>query len=162
MIIAALDVTRWPALSCLVSSTDIAGGLQKVRSPTAMNFFTFYFSSLGSFITSQLNDQLSAGSLAQVVERCTGIAEFKVLNSLPAWIFLGFLYALQKLRLSLMIVFTWNTIFFLTLPLLRLIRRGCCARTKDIKVVNIRNELRVRRLISVINNLYSKMDRYEG
>ena len=52
--------------------------------------------------------------------------------------------------------------FFLTLPLLRLIRRGCCARTKDIKVVNIRNELRVRRLISVINNLYSKMDRYEG
>ena len=84
MIIAALDVTKRSALGCLVSSTDIAGGLQKVRSTTAMNFFTFYFSSLGSFITSQLNDQLSAGSLAQVVERCTGIAEFKVLNSLPA------------------------------------------------------------------------------
>ena len=90
MIIAALEVTKWPALSCRVSSTDIAGGLQKVRSTTAMNFFTFYFSSLGSFITSQLNDQLSAGSLAQVVERCTGIAEFKVLNSLLAWIFSGF------------------------------------------------------------------------
>ena len=113
MIISALDVAKWPALSCLVSSPDVAGGLQKVRSTTAMNFFTFYFSSLGSFITSQLNDQLSAGSLAQVVERCTGIAEFKVLNSLPAWIFLGFPCALQKLRLSLMIVFTWNTTFFL-------------------------------------------------
>ena len=55
-----------------------------MRSTTAMNFFTFYFSSLGSFIASQLNDQLSAGSLPQVVERCTGIAEFKVLNSLIA------------------------------------------------------------------------------
>lgn len=37
--------------------------------------------------------------------------------------------------------------------------KGYCARTKDIKVVNIRNELRVRRLISIINNLHSKLDR---
>lgn len=37
--------------------------------------------------------------------------------------------------------------------------KGYRARTRDIKVVNIRNELRMRRLISVINNLYSMLDR---
>ena len=60
-----------------------------MRSATAMKFFTFYFTSLGSFITSQLNDQLSAGSLAQVVERCT----------------------VEVASTTVMIVFTLNTIF---------------------------------------------------
>ena len=162
MVIAALDATKWPALSCLVSSTDRAGGLRKVRSTTAMNFFTFYFSSQGSFITSQLNDQPSAGSLAQVVERCTGIAEFKVWIPYQPEFFQAFFVR----RRSCVYhcddrVYVKNYFSFL-LCLLRLVRRGYCARTKDIKVVNIRNELRVRRLISVINNLCSKMDRYEG
>ena len=77
-----------------------------------MNFFTFYSSSLGSFITSQLNDQLSAGLIAQVVERCTGMAEFKVLNSLLALKCLDLLCALAEVAsTTVMIVFTLYTIF---------------------------------------------------
>ncbi|XP_067027627.1 uncharacterized protein [Acropora muricata] len=37
--------------------------------------------------------------------------------------------------------------------------KGYRARTRDIKVVNIRNELRIKRMVSVINNLYSIIDR---
>nr|XP_058957388.1 uncharacterized protein LOC131784584 isoform X1 [Pocillopora verrucosa] len=37
--------------------------------------------------------------------------------------------------------------------------KGYHARTRDIKIVNIRNELRVRRLISLINHLYGALDR---
>lgn len=37
--------------------------------------------------------------------------------------------------------------------------KGYRARTRDIKVVNIRNELRIKRMVSVINNLYSTIDR---
>jgi len=37
--------------------------------------------------------------------------------------------------------------------------KGHRARTRDIKVVNIRNELRIKRMVSVINNLYSIIDR---
>lgn len=37
--------------------------------------------------------------------------------------------------------------------------KGYRARTRDIKIVNIRNELRVQRLISLINHLHSVLDR---
>ena len=51
-------------------------------------------------MTNQFNDPLPVGLLAQLVERCTGIAEVKGSNPVQAWIFFqAFLSQLQKLRL---------------------------------------------------------------
>ena len=46
------------------------------------HLFIVIYSSLHRFIWNQHNDQLPVGSLAQLVERCTGIAEVK--GSSPA------------------------------------------------------------------------------
>ena len=44
------------------------------------------------FICTQFIDQLSVGLLAQLVERCTGIAEVMGSNPVRAWIFSGPIY----------------------------------------------------------------------
>ena len=41
------------------------------------------------FICTQFIDQLPVGLLAQLVERCTGIAEVMDSNPVQAWIFSG-------------------------------------------------------------------------
>ena len=46
-----------------------------------------HYSSLGWFIWTQHNDQLPVGMLAQLVERCTGIAMVMGSNPVRAWIF---------------------------------------------------------------------------
>ena len=46
-----------------------------------------HYSSLGWFIWTQHNVQLPVGLLAQLVERCTGIAEVMGSNPVRAWIF---------------------------------------------------------------------------
>ena len=48
------------------------------------------------FITNEFNYLLPAGWLAQLVERCTGIAEVKGSNPVQAWNFSGFLFATAK------------------------------------------------------------------
>ena len=53
-------------------------------------------SSLLEFITNESNDLLPVGLLAQLVERCTGIAEVKGSNPVQAWNFSGFLFATAK------------------------------------------------------------------
>ena len=53
-------------------------------------------SSFHRFITNQFNVLLPVGLLAQLVERCTSIAEVKGLNPLQAWMFSGFLFATAK------------------------------------------------------------------
>ena len=52
------------------------------------NIFTFVYSPLHGFIWYQHNDQLPVGLLAQLVERCTDIAEVMDSNSVQVWIFL--------------------------------------------------------------------------
>ena len=49
--------------------------------------FTAIYPSLHGFITNQNTDQLSPGSLAQLVSRCTGIAEFMDSNPIQASIY---------------------------------------------------------------------------
>ena len=44
------------------------------------------------FICTQFIDQLPVGLLAQLVERCTGIAEVMGSNPVRAWIFSGPIY----------------------------------------------------------------------
>ena len=44
------------------------------------------------FIWTQFIDQLPVSLLAQLVERCTGIAEVMGLNPVRAWIFSGPIY----------------------------------------------------------------------
>ena len=54
-------------------------------------------SSFHGFITNQFNDLLPVGLLAQLVERCTGIAEVKGSNPVQAWIFFQAVFSqLQK------------------------------------------------------------------
>ena len=53
-------------------------------------------SSLHEFITNESNDLLPVCLLAQLVERCTGIAEVKGSNPVQAWNFSGFLFATAK------------------------------------------------------------------
>ena len=53
-------------------------------------------SSFHEFITNEFNYLLPAGWLAQLVERCTGIAEVKGSNPVQAWNFSGFLFATAK------------------------------------------------------------------
>ena len=53
-------------------------------------------SSFHGFITNQFNNLLPVGLLAQLVERCTGIAEVKGSNPVQAWIFSGFLSTTAK------------------------------------------------------------------
>ena len=51
-------------------------------------------------VVNQFNDLLPVGFLAQLVERCTAIAEVKGSNPVQAWNFLqAFFSQLQKLRL---------------------------------------------------------------
>ena len=48
------------------------------------HIFTVVYSPLHGFIWNQHNDQLSVGLLAQLVERCTGIAEVMGSNPVQA------------------------------------------------------------------------------
>ena len=48
------------------------------------HIFTFIYSSLHGFITNQHNNQLPVGFLAQLAERCTGIAEAVVSRPVQA------------------------------------------------------------------------------
>ena len=51
------------------------------------HIFTAVYSSLHGFVWNQHNDQLPVGLLAQLEERCTGIAEVMGSNPVQAWIF---------------------------------------------------------------------------
>ena len=51
------------------------------------HIFITLSSSFHGFITHQLNDLLPVGLLAELVERCNGIAEVKGSNHVQAWIF---------------------------------------------------------------------------
>ena len=51
------------------------------------HIFTFIYSSLHGFITNQHNNQLPVGFLAQLAERCIGIAEAVVSRPEQAWSF---------------------------------------------------------------------------
>ena len=53
-------------------------------------------SSFHEFITNEFNYLLPAGWSAQLVERCTGIAEVNGSNPVQAWNFSGFLFATAK------------------------------------------------------------------
>ena len=57
--------------------------------------FTYSLSShhLSGYIKNSLNDQLPVGLMAQLVERCTGIAEVMGSNPVQAWIFSGLIFA---------------------------------------------------------------------
>ena len=84
----------------------------KVASVTATMFFNVIFpaavliydfhifitssSSFHGFDTNQFNNLLPVGLLAQLVERCTGIAEVKGSNPVQAWILSGLLFAAAK------------------------------------------------------------------
>ena len=68
---------------------------------SAVHIYDFHIfitssSSFHGFITNQFNYLLPVGSLAWLVERCTGIAEVKGSNPVQAWIFSGFLFATAK------------------------------------------------------------------
>ena len=57
------------------------------------HIFLAVYSSLHGFIWKQHNDQLPVGLLAQLVERCTGIAEVMGSNPVQAWMFFsGFIF----------------------------------------------------------------------
>ena len=61
------------------------------------------------YITNQHNDQLPVGLLAQLLERCTGIAQVKGSNPVQDWIFSGFLFATAKVAsITAMIFFTFK------------------------------------------------------
>ena len=63
-------------------------------------------SSFHGFITNQFNDLLPVGLLAQLVERCTGIAEVKGSNPVQAWkFFSGFLFATAEVTSITAMVF---------------------------------------------------------
>ena len=62
-------------------------------------------------MTNQFKDLLPVGLLAQLVERCTGMAEVKGSNPVQAWIFPGFLFATAKVAsITAMIFFHLNWI----------------------------------------------------
>ena len=54
-----------------------------------LSYIYSHYSPLGRFIWIQHNDQLPVGLLAQLVERCTGIAEVMDSNPVRTWIFSG-------------------------------------------------------------------------
>ena len=64
------------------------------------HIFTIVYSPFHGCIWNQHNDQLSVGLLAQLVERCTGIAEVMGSNPVQAWIFFRpyFYYCLSSVR----------------------------------------------------------------
>ena len=74
------------------------------------HIFIISSSSFHGFITNQFNDLLPVGLLAQLVERCNGISEVKGSNSVQAWIFSGFLFAIAKFAsITVMIFFHINS-----------------------------------------------------
>ena len=66
--------------------TDVMQYLLWLRIYESHIFLTIY-SSLHGFIWNQHHDQLPVGLSAQLVERCTSIAEVMGLNPVQAWIF---------------------------------------------------------------------------
>ena len=56
------------------------------------HIFTVSYSSLHGFIWDQHNEQLPVGLSAQLIERCTGIAEVIGSNPVQAWIFSGLIF----------------------------------------------------------------------
>ena len=64
------------------------------------HIFTAVYSPLHGFIWNQHSDQLPVGLLAQLVERCTGIAEVMGSNHVQAWIFFrpSFHYCLSSVH----------------------------------------------------------------
>ena len=64
------------------------------------HIFTAVYSPLHGFIWNQHSDQLPVGLLAQLVERCTGIAEVMGSNPVQAWIFFrpSFHYCLSSVH----------------------------------------------------------------
>ena len=60
-----------------------------------------HYSPLGRFIWIQHNDQLPVGLLAQLVERCTGIAEVMDSNPVRTWIFFSpyFIYKFSSVHI---------------------------------------------------------------
>ena len=57
------------------------------------SYISNHYSPLGRFIWIRRYDQLPVGSLAQLEERCTGIAELMGSNPVRAWIFSGLISA---------------------------------------------------------------------
>ena len=72
------------------TNTSVFARLNTCKAPIS------YSSSSHGFIMNQFNDLLPVGLLAQLVERCTSIAEVKGLNPVKPEYFSGFLFATAK------------------------------------------------------------------
>ena len=82
------------SISGLIFTVEIASIIISLFAVHSYNFhiFTVTYSSLHGFIWDQHNGQLLVGLSAQLVERCTGIAEVIGSNPVQAWIFSGLIF----------------------------------------------------------------------
>ena len=78
----------WPTIIAALTA-KITFILKSLSAVQIYDFHTFtaVFSPLHGFIWNQYNNQSQVALLAQLVERCTGIAEVMGSNSVQAWIF---------------------------------------------------------------------------
>ena len=82
---------------------------KKIQACKGYPYIHYFIFILHWFITNQHNDQLPVGLLAQLLERCTGIAQVKGSNPVQDWIFSGFLFAPAKVAsITAMIFFTFK------------------------------------------------------
>ena len=100
--------------SCIYNCDDLLSYNSSPRiSHVWFSLFITWSSSFHGFITNQFNDLFPVGLLAQLVERCTGMAEVKGSNPVQAWIFPGFLFATAKVAsITAMIFFHLNWISY--------------------------------------------------
>ena len=94
---AVRDLNSWPLrYRCSALPTELYSFLQP-QCTYMLSYIYNDYSPLGGFIWNQHNDQLPVGLLAQLVERCSGIAEVMGLNPVRAWILSGLISTTSSL-----------------------------------------------------------------
>ena len=94
---AVRDLNPWPLrYRCSALPTELYSFLQP-QCTYMLSYIYNDYSPLGGFIWNQHNDQLPVGLLAQLVERCSGIAEVMGLNPVRAWILSGLISTTSSL-----------------------------------------------------------------
>ena len=91
------------------SVVTLATRREKPRKRFDQHTLTGPFTKAETTLLRSTNEQLPAGVLAQLVERCTGIAEVKGSNPVQAWILSGFLFATAKVASNFDDLLSYNS-----------------------------------------------------
>ena len=84
--------------SSVLSCEDLLNSFLQRSANIWISYIENHYSSLGWFIWTQHILQLPVGLLAQLVQRCTGIAEVMGSNPLRAWNFFQVLFTTTRFR----------------------------------------------------------------